>query len=62
MEWNLISEDNEEYFTDLDGKEIADQDLEEDEIPVNKVISARRAIEILREQKQLETDTLDYYQ
>ena len=64
MEWSLVSEEDNDYFGDLEDKEVANGDnLEEDNSrSLKKVVSARRAIEILKEQKQLEADTWDCFQ
>lgn len=64
MEWSLVSEEDNDYFGDVEDKEVANSDEleEENSLSLKKVVSARRAIEILKEQKQLEADTWDCFQ
>ncbi len=65
MEWKLLQEDESEDLLDeeLELKEIVlDEDSIDEVIVVKeKPHNPRRAIEILREQKQLEADTWDYF-
>jgi len=67
MEWKLFSEDDSDDFNEIETKEVLLDDSIEEEVveKVEKVVkpaNARRAIEILREQKQLEEDTWDYFE
>lgn len=64
MEWSLVSEEDNDYFGDVEDKEVANSDEleEENSLSLKKVVSARRAIEILKEQKQLEADTWDCFE
>ena len=67
MEWKLFSEEDSEDFVEIEAKEVLLDDSIEEEVveKVEKVVkpaNARRAIEILREQKQLEEDTWDYFE
>jgi len=69
MEWKLFNEDDGDDFNEVEVKEIS---LVDDSEPVEAAVvekvvkvarpaNARRAIEILREKKQLEEDTWDYF-
>lgn len=63
MEWNLISEDDSDFLIDIDSKDAANDELEDElSSSLTRPLSARRTIEILREQKQLEADTWDYFE
>lgn len=66
MEWKLLSDEDSEDFVELDTKEIVLEDTsEEEEVVVvvsRKPKNPRRAIEILREQKQLEEETWDCFE
>lgn len=67
MEWKLFSEEENDDFNEVEMKDILLNDEAEEEVveKVEKVVkpaNARRAIEILREQKQLEEDTWDYFE
>lgn len=70
MEWKLFNEDDTEDFIDeeveSEAKEVTlDEDSADEFVVVNhrpaKSANPRRAIEILREQKQLEADTWDFF-
>ena len=68
MEWKLLQEDDNADYSDNDveveAKEITlDEDSVDEYVVVKqKPQNPRRAIEILREQKQLEADTYDYFE
>ncbi len=69
MEWKLLQEDDTVDYNEndndieLEAKEITlDEDSVDEFVVVKqKPQNPRRAIEILREQKQLEADTWDYF-
>lgn len=70
MEWKLFNEDDTEDFideeVDTEAKEVTLDEESTDELVVvsqrpAKSANPRRTIEILREQKQLEADTWDYF-
>ena len=63
MEWNIYSEDDVELLKDQESEEAANDELQEDSITsLTRPASARRTIEIIWEQKQLEADTWDYFE
>jgi len=66
MEWKLLHDDTDDV--DLNDVEVEIKDIVIDEdssdefiVLKDKPSNPRRAIEILREQKQLEADTWDYF-
>ena len=66
MEWKLFSEDDSDDFNEVEIKEIlldenSDEELIEQIEKVVKPVNPRRAIEIMKEQKQLEEDTWDFF-
>jgi len=65
MEWKLFSDEESEDFVELDEKTVVLEDApaEAETIVVVKAKpkNPRRAIEILREQKQLEEETWDCF-
>lgn len=62
MEWNLLSEQENDLLTDIDFNDAANDELvEESTLSSSKPVSARRAIEILIENKQLNKELSDIF-
>ena len=64
MEWNLLNEDQGEDLSEVEIRDFSDDEDSrmENKLPITKLVNARRAIEILKEQKQLKADTWDCFE
>lgn len=62
MEWNIFSEEDSDLISDLCSGDAANDELvDENASPLAKPLSARRTIEILIEQKQLNKELSDIF-
>ena len=62
MEWNIISEEDSDLTSDLYSGDAANDELIDENVsPSAKPVSARRTIEILIEQKQLNEELSDIF-